>query len=601
MKKKLLVLLTLFAFMPFVNAEEYLTVDRDTQSNGVETVPAGEEGSFELFYDAETKKFQVIYNITTEAPDEITLDLSKAIELVEEYGRLAIEGNPAIQDYIDAGYEKLSFKYKGTSYTLDLKSMKTTIGVSPGSTIRFVVTIKNSSGKAYVYKEDSLTISTPKQPETESNIVGFDGQKLDKDLTNSTLVIGFNGNLSDKNIINNFADKALDTYKPLIRSYYVNANGELVKEKVTFDIKKDEPIVKIGRYYYYQVHDYYIRVTSNLDKINLVVKKDTKNVSGIAYDSNGITFKYEDGLSEEKYEGRQYVSQPDATEAITKYLKNNYNGDIVLALIAEFNEKYNTTYNSLEEFSKEDYTSFIREISQTYTREVGTLEFNDSGKYDVLYTNNLSAVITTEEEFDSIYNANPEWATKTEGALTVGKYMDEKVNGDTTGKYKETDTFLNETVGELKNEENTSFMYAINIDGQTNNNYQNYRFGIYTSIKMVAKKGVVIINYVDEDGKPLQESETVEYYYYEDYETKAASFEDYELIEVEGLEKGTIEQDETVVTYIYQFTGGQGGEEQEEEKEVVQTGSEIDYSIMTSAFITISLIGLAIYSNRKEK
>lgn len=601
MKKKLLVLLTLFAFMPFVNAEEYLTVDRDTQSNGVETVPAGEEGSFELFYDAETKKFQVVYNITTEAPDEITLDLSKAIELVEEYGRLAIEGNPAIQDYIDAGYEKLPFKYNGTSYTLDLKSMKTTIGVMPGSTIRFVVTIKNSSGKAYVYKEDSLTISTPKQPETESNIVGFDGQKLDKDLTNSTLVLGFNGNLSDKNIVNTFADKALDTYKPLIKSYYVNTNGELVKEKVTFDIKKDEPIVKIGNYYYYQVHDYYIRVTSNLDRINLVVKKDTKNVSGIAYDSNGKTIKYEDGLSEEKYESRKYVSQSDATEAITNYLKNNYNGDIVLALIAEFNEKYNTTYNSLDEFSKDDYTSFIREISQTYNRKVGILEFNDSGKYDVFYNNNLSAVITTEEEFDSIYNANPEWATKTEGALTVGKYMDEKVNGDTTGKYKETDTFLNETIGELKNEENTSFMYAINIDGQTNNNYQNYRFGIYTSIKMFAKKGVVIINYVDEDGKPLQESETVEYYYYEDYETKAASFENYELIEVEGSEKGTIEQDETVVTYIYQFTGGEGGEEEKEEKEVVQTGSEIDYSIMTSAFITISLIGLAIYSNRKEK
>ena len=598
MKKKLLVLLTLFAFMPFVNAEEYLNVDRDTQSNGVETVPAGEEGSFELFYDAETKKFQVIYNITTEAPDEITLDLSKAIELVEEYGSLAIEGNPAIQNYIDAGYEKLSFRYNGTSYTLDLKSMKTTIGVMPGSTIRFVVTIKNSSGKAYVYKEDSLTISTPKQPETESNIVGFDGQKLDKDLTSSTLELGFNGNLSDKNIVNNFADKALDTYKPLIKSYYVNVNGELVKEKVTFDIKKDEPIVKIGNYYYYQVHDYYIRVTTNLDRTNLVVKKDTKNVSGIAYDSNGKTFKYEDGLSEEKYEGRQYVSQSDATEAITNYLKNNYNGDIVLALIAEFNEKYNTTYNSLDEFSKDDYTSFIREISQTYNRKVGTLEFNDSGKYDVFYNNNLSAVITTEEEFDSIYNANPEWATKTEGAVTVGKYMDEKTNGDTTGKYKETDTFLNETVGELKNEENTSFMYAINIDGQTNNNYQNYRFGIYTSIKMVAKKGVVIINYVDENGKPLQKSETVEYYYYEDYETKAASFEDYELIEIVGLEKGTIEQDETVVTYIYQFIGGQGGEE---EKEVVQTGSEIDYSIMTSAFITISLIGLAIYSNRKEK
>jgi hypothetical protein len=113
---------------------------------------------------------------------------------------------------------------------------------------------------------------------------------------------------------------------------------------------------------------------------------------------------------------------------------------------------------------------------------------------------------------------------------------------------------------------------------------------------MVAKKGIVIINYVDENGKTLKESETVEYYYYEDYETKAAIIDGYELIEVKGLEKGTIEQDETIVTYIYQFVLGEGGEE----FDIVQTGSEVDYSLMSSALITLSLIGLALYTKKKN-
>ena len=131
---------------------------------------------------------------------------------------------------------------------------------------------------------------------------------------------------------------------------------------------------------------------------------------------------------------------------------------------------------------------------------------------------------------------------------------------------------------------------------------------------IVMKKGKVTTNYVDEDGKELTTSTVDSYYYGESYTTKAKEFTDYELIETKGKESGEVNTRETSVTYIYQFTGGQGDDEPEEDPEeepieepeekeepvVVQTGSKFDYSIMSSALITISLIGLAIVSKKRN-
>lgn len=597
MKKKLLVLLTLFAFMPFVNAEEYLVVDRDTQSSGVETTTVDEEETWELFYNAETKKFQVVYNITNEAPDEITLDLTNALNLLTQMVDGRLEENKNVQTAIEKGYKTTSVHYGGASFKVDIASMKSSILVMPGDSIVFTVTIKNNSGKTYVYKEDSLVIATPKQPETESEIVAFDGQKIDKELSTSELIYGFNDNLDDHNIVNALVDRALQKYPIKSSQYYIKSNGELTKDRTTHTLNVGDPVVLIGENYYFQIGNYYIKIskTSSIDTTNNTIKSRISGNSGLVYDSDGNeVYSY---LTTRKADYRKVIN------AFVQYIVKDYNGDDEKAIIDEFNAKYNTSYKTLDDFTKEDLNRIFAEISQTYMYEIGALPYSASVKYDNFYKNNLSAVITTEEEYNTNYDVTGSWSTKHQGQETVGKYMDEKVNGVTTGKYKETDTFLTETIGEVKDTEDRNFVYGINIDGLgTNNNYMSYRFGIYTSIKMVAKKGVVIINYVDENGKPLKESETVEYYYYEDYETKASSFEDYELIEVEGLEKGTIEQDETVVTYIYQFTSGQGNDEPEVEpkKELVQTGSEVDYSIMTSAFITISLIGLAIYTHKKQ-
>ena len=65
--------------------------------------------------------------------------------------------------------------------------------------------------------------------------------------------------------------------------------------------------------------------------------------------------------------------------------------------------------------------------------------------------------------------------------------------------------------------------------------------------------GKVIANYVDENGKPLMDAIITTEQTGSDYETKAKEFKDYKLIKVDGQETGKYVNEDTVVTYVYQY------------------------------------------------
>ncbi|MGN1378843.1 MAG: MucBP domain-containing protein [Bacilli bacterium] len=71
-------------------------------------------------------------------------------------------------------------------------------------------------------------------------------------------------------------------------------------------------------------------------------------------------------------------------------------------------------------------------------------------------------------------------------------------------------------------------------------------------------EGKVITHYVDEEGNTLLEDKTINGYVDDEYQTTAEEIDGYTLIEVKGEEKGKITEGDTEVTYIYQFTKGQG-------------------------------------------
>ena len=71
-------------------------------------------------------------------------------------------------------------------------------------------------------------------------------------------------------------------------------------------------------------------------------------------------------------------------------------------------------------------------------------------------------------------------------------------------------------------------------------------------------EGKVIIHYVDEEGNTLLEDKIITGYVDDEYQTTSEEIDGYTLIKVKGEEKGKITEEDTEVTYVYQFTKGQG-------------------------------------------
>ncbi|MDD5865439.1 MAG: MucBP domain-containing protein, partial [bacterium] len=71
-------------------------------------------------------------------------------------------------------------------------------------------------------------------------------------------------------------------------------------------------------------------------------------------------------------------------------------------------------------------------------------------------------------------------------------------------------------------------------------------------------EGKVITHYVDEEGNTLLEDKIINGYVDDEYQTTSEEIDGYTLIEVKGEEKGKITEEDTEVTYVYQFTEGQG-------------------------------------------
>lgn len=108
--------------------------------------------------------------------------------------------------------------------------------------------------------------------------------------------------------------------------------------------------------------------------------------------------------------------------------------------------------------------------------------------------------------------------------------------------------------------------------------------------------GKVTIKYVDEDDKELAPSETTTKQVGEKYQTEAKTFDDYELVKVEGNEEGTYSKEDIEVVYVYQFVKGQGDGEDPtvtiEDKPYTGTEESNSY---TSVITMISSLTLGTY------
>lgn len=116
--------------------------------------------------------------------------------------------------------------------------------------------------------------------------------------------------------------------------------------------------------------------------------------------------------------------------------------------------------------------------------------------------------------------------------------------------------------------------------------------------------GKVITRYVDEDGKILLDETATNGQVGTDYQTSPATITDYELKNVIGEEKGKYTKENTIVTYVYEYVMGQGGDDTfvtPEEPEIPYTGIDSENYILEYSLMGTSILGIALLLILKKK
>lgn len=113
--------------------------------------------------------------------------------------------------------------------------------------------------------------------------------------------------------------------------------------------------------------------------------------------------------------------------------------------------------------------------------------------------------------------------------------------------------------------------------------------------------GKVITKYVDEDGKVLLEETTTNGQVGTDYQTSPATITDYELINTIGEVKGKYTKEDIIVTYVYQFVMGEGGDDTNGEPDIPYTGIESDSYLLEYSLMGTSALGLILLAILKKK
>ena len=107
--------------------------------------------------------------------------------------------------------------------------------------------------------------------------------------------------------------------------------------------------------------------------------------------------------------------------------------------------------------------------------------------------------------------------------------------------------------------------------------------------------GKVIARYVDKNGKEIASEEITTGKYRSEYATSEKEIQYYELIKIEGNEKGTYGLEDIVVTYIYEYVGGIGGDD----PEFPRTGVETNNIVEIISMLSLAMLGTTILLKKK--
>lgn len=500
--------------------------------------PAEDDTDYSCAYDPDTGHFKVTFNIKEDAEGDQTIELSKVQEVVEKYGEKQFDewlqtdtGAKWMDDalwYAQYGQSsKKTVDFNGASYTLYVYydeetgsvAQRVALNNEPGCTTMFDVSLSNGSKHTYVYKEGSLTVSTPDMKnDNQTGVTGFDGQELPKEYVgNTNLELKYDKNAAS-GCMEDLVDAALKKYgDDQYQNQFLDSEGNLTTQITRTDVPAGTEVELINGKYYVKSGDHYY---GGFSKSDVQTTEDGKTV--LINDKNTSTLAYKKTKNGKKVEKDYYVGPfthssdalmtSDVRKALKPYMKDKGYTTYDDYILDYYRKANGSKYDSVSELLKNDPKA-LKELSRSGkgmpdnpNTGNNTVKMDPSTLYDNFYKNVLSFKVGNQDTVDSEAGGNVDhnhshgqWAT--DGTQeTIGDYMAGKLN-ETPGAWDKANAYFNTLLASgLTEDEATwaAFAMATNIDFQNaGNDYQNTAWNWYASMVLHQADGTLDLTKTD--------------------------------------------------------------------------------------------------------
>lgn len=498
----------------------------ETPEEKPEETPKEDDTDCSCAYDPDTGHFKVTFNIKADAKGDQTIELSKVQEVVNAYGKQAVEEylqtDEAKEKYDNYLYYGMTFTCtlpNGAQFIYDPSTGEARHYEEPGCVTAFDVSLSNGSKHTYVYKEGSLTVSTPDMKnDNQTGVTGFDGQELPKEYAGKTdLELKYDKNAAS-GCMEDLVDAALAKYgEDCWLPQYLDSEGNLTTHSSRTDVPAGTEVELInGKYYVRSGDHYYGGFSKNdvqtTDDGKIVLNKD-KNTSTRAYKkvSNGKKVATDDILGRQNHSSDALMTS-DVRKALKPYMAEKGYKTYDDYILDYYKKPNGTKYDSVSELLKNDPKA-LKELSRSGkgmpdnpNTGNNTVKMDPSTLYDNFYKNVLSFKVGNQDTVDSEAGGNVDhnhshgqWAA--DGTQeTIGDYMAGKLD-ETPGAWAKANAYFNTLLASgLTEDEATwaAFAMATNIDFQNaGNDYQNTAWNWYASMVLHQADGTLDLTKTD--------------------------------------------------------------------------------------------------------
>lgn len=487
-----------------------------------EETPKEDDTDYSCAYDPDTGHFKVTFNIKEDAEGDQTIELSKVQQVVQQYGATYLETDEGKRKLATAqiyGDKTMTYTYNGVKYVYYLDTDTVGLYNEPGCTTIFDVSLANGSKHTYVYKEGSLTVSTPDMKnDDQTGVTGFDGQELPKEYAgNTNLELKYDKNAAS-GCMEDLVDAALKEYGGNHdQNQFLDSEGKLTTQSTRTDVPAGTEVELINGKYYVKSGDHYY---GGFSKSDVQTTEDGKTV--LINDKNTSTLAYKKTKNGKKVEKDYYVGPfthssdalmtSDVRKALKPYMEEKGYTTYDDYIRDYYRKADGSKYDSVSELLKND-SNALKELSRSGkgmpdnpNTGNNTVKMDPSTLYDNFYKNVLSFKVGDPKKVDTEAGGNVDhnhshgqWAA--DGTQeTIGDYMADKLN-ETPGAWDKANAYFNTLLASgLTEDEATwaAFAMATNIDFQNaGNDYQNTAWNWYASMVLHQADGTLDLTKTD--------------------------------------------------------------------------------------------------------